>query len=210
MKGGQPATRALCAAVFLLLGGCAIGGASQTMTAPVAERDLLVEAARDVERTKWRAPEPAPVLAWITGGDDDRFTKSDAVAFYVNILPAAGRFNALLADADRKMADAERFHVVAVNAAAAPRVSTRDIALVEECIRALREQRDIYTAAAKKLEAAGDPVDDEQVDQMRRRFSNIVRALGDAADDLADRHAHTRSATFATPSRVIAGNSPEL
>ncbi len=212
MKGGQPATCALCAAVFFMIGGCAVGGGdrAQTMNAPVAERDLLAEAARDVERAKWPAPEPAPILAWITGDDKDRFTKSDAVASYVALLPVAGRFPALLADADRKLADAEQFHAIAVTAAAAPRVSTRDIALVEECIRTLREHRDIYAAAARELDDAGEPVDDEQVDIMRNRFSDIVRALSAAADELADRHAKDRSETFAAPGRVIAGAASEL
>ncbi len=212
MKGGQPAARAFCAAIFLLIGGCAVGGGQtpQTFKAPVAERDLLAEAARDVETTKWRKPEPAPVLAWITGGDGERFTKTDAVDSYVDLLPQTGRFPALLADADRKLADAARFHAIAVNAVSAPRVSLRDVAIVEECIRTLRDHRDIYAAAARSLEDAGEPVDDDEVDHMRGRFNDMVRALGAAADDLAKRRAKDRSATFAAPSRIVAGAASEL
>lgn len=195
----------MCAAVFLLLGGCAIGGGADVAApAPVAERNLLKEAANDVARTKWRAPEPTPMLAWITGDAKDRFTKSDAIAFYVDVLPEQGRFSALLADADRTLADAEKFHAIARNAVHAPRVTSSDIALVEECIRALREQRDIYTAAAENLEDAGERVDDAQIAQMRRRFGAVVRALGDAADNLAERHGNDRNATIAAPARVMA------
>ena len=192
------------------LGGCAIGGGAQDVTAPVVERDLLAEAARDVTRTKWRTPEPAPMLSWITGGAQDRFTKSDAIAFYIDILPEQARFSALLADADRTLIDAQRFYAVASNAADAPRVSAGDIAVVEACIRALREQRDIYTAAAEKLEDFGDYVDDQQVAQMRRRFGAVVRSLGDAADDLAERMGNDRNATIAAPAQVIADNAQDL
>lgn len=147
------------------------------------------------------------MLAWITGDAKDRFTKSDAIAFYVDVLPAQGRFSALLADADRTLNDAEKFHAVANNTVRAARVTSGDIALVEECIRALREQRDIYTAAAEKLEDAGDFVDDRQIAQMRRRFGAVVRALGDAADDLAERHGNDRNATIAASARVLADNA---
>lgn len=210
MKGGQPALRVLCAAVFLCLGGCAIGGGAEVITAPAVERDLLAEAARDVSRTKWRAPEPAPMLSWITGDGKDRFTKSDAIAFYIDVLPERERFSALIADADRTLFDAERLHSVAAASVDGPGVSSGDIALVEECIRALREQRDIYTATAGKLEDAGDVVDDQQVSQMRRRFGAVVRALGDAADDLAERHDEDRKAIVAAPARVVADNEHDL
>lgn len=212
MKGGQPALHALCAAVFLMIGGCAIGGGGSATTAnkvPATERDLLAEAAHDVEKADWPAPEPAPMLAFITGGGGARVTKSDAVAYYIDRLPDGGRFTTLLADAEAKLADAERFHQTAILTAEAPRISTRDVALVEECIRTLREHRDIYAAAADALEDAGDPVDDEAVDQMRRRFGDVVRALGDAADRLAERRDRDRS-TLAAPSRTIAGAASEL
>ncbi len=214
MKGGQPATRALCAVFFLMIGGCAIGGGAGV--APSAhkfqetQRDLLAEAARDVENAQWPAPESAPILAFITGGGGERFTKTDAAAYYVNRLPADGRFTALLADAEAKLGDAQHLHQTALLAVSAPRVSTRDISLVEECIRSLRDQRDIYSTAVKKLEDAGDPVDGDAVSLMRRRFAEIVRDLGDAADLLAERHANDRSSTFAAPSRTIAGAAPEL
>lgn len=214
MKGGQPASRALCAAVFFMIGGCAIGGGAGGGTsanfAPATERDQLAEAAQLVEKADWPAPEPAPMLSWITGGGGARVTKSDAVAFYVDRLPENGRFSALIADADAKLADAARFHQTALLTAEAPRVSARDVALVEECIRTLRDHRDIYAAAAHELEDAGDPVDDEAVDQMRRRFGDIVRALGDAADRLAERRDKDRSETFAAPDRTLAGAAPEL
>ena len=214
MKGGQPASRALCVAIFFLIGGCAIGGGAgggtATNKAPATERDLLAEAAQDVEKAHWPAPEPAPMLAWITGGGGSRVTKSDAVAYYVDRLPEGGRFPALLADAEAKLADAVRLHRAAVSTIDAPRVTARDIALVEECIRTLREHRDIYAAAADALDEVGDPVDDDAVDQIRRRFADIVRALGDAADMLAERRAHDRSATFAAPTRTIVDAASEL
>ena len=211
MKGGQPALHALCAAALLLLGGCAIGGGAMTANkAPVTERDLLAEAAQHVERANWPAPEQAPMFAFITGGGGERVTKSDAIAYYVERLPESGRFPALLADAEAKLADAERFHKTAVLTAQAPRVSTRDVALVEECIRTLREHRDIYTAAADTLDDYGDIVDDEAVDQMRRRFGDVVRALGDAADALAERHSRDRSSTFASPDRAVVGAASDL
>lgn|GEM_PF-5483259 len=211
MKGGQPAARALCVAAIFILGGCAIGGgAGKSVTAPVAERDLLAEAARDVEKTKWRAPEEAPMLAWITGDKDDRFTKSDAVAYYVDAIEDAGGVNALFADADAKLGDAARFHAVAMATIDAPRVTARDVALVEECIQTLRQQREIYAAAASKLEHAGATIDDEAIDALQYRFREMVRALGKAADDLADRYEKDRTATLAAPSRRVAGAASDL
>ncbi len=150
------------------------------------------------------------MLSWITGGAEDRFTKSDAVAFYVESLDRSGGFQTLIADADRKLADAARFHAVAVAAVDAPRVSARDVALVEECIQTLRQQRDIYAAAAAKLEHAGAPVDDAALDDMRDRFHAMVRALGVAADELAERYEKDRSETYAAPGRGLVSVAAKL
>ena len=150
------------------------------------------------------------MLSWITGGAEDRFTKSDAIAFYVDSLGRSGGFQTLLSDADRKLADAARFHAIAVAAVDAPRVSARDVALVEECIQTLRQQRDIYAAAAVRLEHAGAPVDDAALDDMRERFHAMVRALGDAADELAERYEKDRSETYASPGQTFAGVAAKL
>ena len=214
MKGGQPAFAAVFAAIFLVLGGCAIGGGAAPKIAktPVAERDLLSEAAKEVETVKWPAPEPTPIMAWITGGGKKgRFTKSDAAAFYVANLPATGaRFPLLLDDARDTLADAAALHQAALFTADAQRVSMNDIALVEEAIQTLRNHRDIYAAAARVLEKSGDPVDGDQFKIVQDDFATIIKLLGEAADDLADRHENDHSASYAAPDRIIPGNASEL
>lgn len=213
MKGGQPAAYGVVAAFFLALGGCSIGsGGTSVSSAPVAERDLLAEAVEQVETAKWPEPQSAPMMSWITGGGDkDRVTKSDAVFHYISVLsPSGARFDALMADAERKLVDARMLHEAALYTAEAPRVSMNDVTLVERAIQTLRQHRDIYTSSAKEIEKAGEPVDPVEIDRLRQSFSEAIRDLSDAADQLADRHDDDRSSTFAAPDRLLSGNPSDL
>lgn len=209
MKSGQPVARCAAAAIFLAIGGCAVGsGGADRAKAPIIERDLLAEAARDVEAAEWPAPKSAPLMSWITGGGGEaRFTKSDAVAFYVEKLqPSGAKFESLHFDARQKLSDAERLRQTAISAAEATRVSMNDITLVEDAIQALRDHRDIYAAAAKEIGKSGETVDEEMIDTLRRDFSAMIRELGKTADLLADRHDHDRSSTFAQPAHAQAAD----
>lgn len=214
MKRGQPTRWCVASVLCLFLGGCAIGSGSSNgiSKTPIAERDLLAEAAREVDKTVWPSPDGGSVFTWLTGGGgEDRFSKSDAVSFYVDMLsPADARFTSLMVDAQQKVAQAQRLNEIAVASLASSRVSMNDVVLVEDSIQALREQRDIFTAAARKLENDGEAVDDELVSEMRLSFLNVVRDLSDAADLLAERIDHDRSSVFAQPQRTITGSGSGL
>ncbi len=213
MKGGQPILCGLAAWLLLSIGGCAIGpaGADLASYEPVAERDLLAEAAQAVETAQWPEPESGPALAWLIGGGGERFSKSDAIDYYVDALtPAGARFHALALDADATLEKAARLHAVAASTADAARVSMNDVARVENAIQTLRQHRDIYWASAKALDKAGEPVDDERLSSLRRAFAQMIRDLGDAADALADRVQADRSSVYASPDRIIANRFSDL
>lgn len=214
MKGGQQRARVFCAAIFLTFGGCAIGGGSQTtpLSAPVVERDLLAEAASQVEEAKWPKPEPAPLFSWITGDrGSDRVSKSEAVAFYVeSLMPEPARFEALNIDVSNKIVQASYLHQLAMQTVEAPRVSMNDIAVVEQAIQTLREHRDIYVDAAKELNDAGEDIDSDEVKSIRQAFNDIISELADAADSLADRMDEDHSSTYAAPTPAIAAHFSDL
>lgn len=189
---------------FTLAGGCAVNPIfSQNETDPhvVAERDLLVDAARDVEAAPWPAPEPVSFVAMIAGASGEgRISRSDAVAAYVNGLHPAGlRFRQLAVDAETNLHAAQRLARMAQNAVAAPRVTMNDVVTVEGAIQTLRENRKIYTKAAHELEKLGEPVDGEKVDAIRTAYAEAIRNLGETADALAERIEKDRTETMATP-----------
>lgn len=218
VKSGQLGFRALSAAIFCILsailGGCAIGGKTQTATvsAPVVERDLLAEAASQVEVAQWPKPEPAPLFSWITGDrGDDRVSKSEAVAFYVDhLMPKQARFEALSNDVTGKLGQAGQLHRLAVETVDASRVSMGDIAILEQAIQTLREHRDIYVEAAKELDDNGEEIDAAEIKAIRLRFNDVIADLADAADLLADKIDNDLSSTYAAPAPSVANNLSDL
>ncbi|MEM8770592.1 MAG: hypothetical protein AAGD92_02975 [Pseudomonadota bacterium] len=203
---GQQTVRGLVAAAILVLaGGCAFKpmGGADIADAPVAERDLLAEAAEKVEVAQWPKPEPVPMMAWITGNRGDRVTKSDAADFYLASLSGDDRFPTLVSDATDKLRAAHALEEVALSTAQASRVSMNDIALVESAIQSLREHRDIYLGVAKQLRNEGEPAPDAVIADIRAAFADVISHLSKAADALADRLEHDRSSTYAQPNKSI-------
>ncbi len=195
---------------LFMVGGCAVSpvvSQNQSNAHVVAERDLLIEAARDVEQAPWPAPQQVSFVARIAGAaDDDRITRSDAAEIYVSGLQPAGlRFATLANDARANLVAADRLSLVASNAISSARITMNDVVTVEGAIQALRTNRKIYTSAVHKLEQIGEPVDDDEVDEIRTAYSVAIRNLGDAADALAERIEKDRTETIAAPSRMPAG-----
>ncbi|MEO1253191.1 MAG: hypothetical protein AAFW81_12700 [Pseudomonadota bacterium] len=177
----------------------------------MAEHDLLADAARQVENVEWPKPEPASLMTMITGGGGDRFTRDDAVNYYLNALgDAPSRFQNLRADADATLEAAAQLRDVAYLTAGAARVSMNDVALVETAIQTLRDHREIYAAAARQLEDDGGLVANADIDALRDQFTGAIRALSAAADRLAERVETDRSSTLAAPSPSIARSLPDL
>ncbi len=189
-------------AILSLTGACAVNPLASDNSfkmQTIAERDLLVDAARDVEAAPWPKPEPVSIIARITGGaEDDRVSHSDAVEIYVTALQPAGlRFERLSLDARDNLDAAARLSRIADNAIISPRVTMNDVVTVENAIQALREHRKIYTGAARQLEKLGEPVDEDQIDAIRTAYSASIRSLGNTADMLADRIEKDRTETIA-------------
>ncbi|WP_425407809.1 hypothetical protein [Hyphococcus sp.] len=195
------------AAVCLLFmaGGCAVGpilAENRSQPEIVAERDMLVDAARDVKATPWPKPQPVSIVARIAGaGDDNRVSRSEAVATYVNTLQPVGmRFQKLALDARRNLEAADRLSRIALNASASARVTMNDVVTVEGAIQALRENRKIYTSAAREIEQGGESVDSNEIDVIRTAYADVIRELGRAADALAERVEKDRTETIAARS----------
>lgn len=188
--------------IFAMAGGCAVSpvlSQKDSNTQIVAERDLLVEAAHEVETAPWPKPETVSLVARVTGAaDEDRVTRSDAIESYIGGLqPAGRRFERLASDARINLGAADRLSRIALNAVFSARVTMNDVATVENAIQALRENRKIYTGAAEELEKLGEPVDPAEVDAIRTAYSDAIRNLGEAADALAERIEQDRTETIA-------------
>ena len=212
MKRGAWRIRGLVALGFIFSAGCAVlpskSSSTSHLKAPVAERDMLADAARAVEAAPWPKPERVSLFARVNGGGKASVSRSDAIAAYVGDLqPAGARFARLEADARANLAAAERLNLAALQSAEAPRLAMNDVVLIEDAIRALRDHRDIYASAARELEKIGEPVDDERINMLRAEFRDAVKTLGDAADLLAERIKRDRSATFAGPDETTARRS---
>lgn len=206
VQAAKPFTGAFAAVVFIFISGCAVNPLSSASTADgdiVTERDMLAEAARAVETAPWPKPQSVSFVSRLTGAaEDDRVTKSDAAEIYaVALQPAGDRFAGLEADAMTNLAAADRLVSVAEHALSAPRLTSNDVAVVENAIQALRENRQIYVSAAHEIEKLGERVDDSALEAIRGSYTNAIRALGETADDLAERLDHDQSETYASPAR---------
>ena len=197
---------AFAATVLLLSGGCAVNPTTShadMKRVGTAERDMLADAALAVETAPWPKPQQVSFVSRISGAsDEDRITRSDAVAIYLNELqPAGNRFTQLAIDARANLVAAERLSRAAQGALAAPRLSMNDVTMLETAIQALRENRQIYTSVARQIEKSGEPVDEAQLDAIRTAYVEAIRALGQTADALADKIADDRTETLATPAK---------
>lgn len=193
----------------VLLSACATGSNhfSSHAAKPAVEREALKEAAAAVGETAWPKPETLSLGALLTGfisGDDDHVSKDDAVKAYVKTLAATDApAQNLLKDAEHHLAAAQRLAEAADAAAASVRPVASDIAIVETAIGELREQRDIYLAALKTLEKAGEPAPADNADDvLKTSFNEAIKTIGAAADRLADRVDNDRSETLAQPAAV--------
>jgi len=197
---GQLAAFAACI-LAISLSGCALQPKTiiATTEKPVAERETLVKAARVVEAAPWPKPENASMFSFLTGDDGkERVPKSDAVSHYVSSLtPEGRRFETLTRDAEQKLADAQGMRRAALLALDAQHLTMNDVALVEKSIQNMREQRSIFVEAADELGDVGEPVNEASLRTIRMRYSTVIKAMGDAADLLADKIADDDTTTFA-------------
>jgi len=204
LRGFRGVRLAGVAGILGMIGGCAIIPSQSHTThhaAPVAERDYLTQAVADVKAAPWPKPQSVSFISRMTGGGGaERITRADAVQSYLeNIQHTPDPMARLHLDAIANLAAAARLELAAMDALSAARLSMNDVAQLENAIIALREHGQIYVTAMKALDKTGLPVSDDAVDQLRDDYRAAIRALGDAADLLAERIEDDRSQTFATP-----------
>jgi hypothetical protein len=143
----------------------------------------------------------------IIGGGDKGLSRHDVVEIYVAALrPEGSRFYQLTADAKSNLAAAYQLERTAVQAAEAPRLSMNDVVIIEGAIQSLREQRQIFRAAAKALKKEGETINDDHLREIRDDYGLVIKSLGKTADMLADRIDEDVSATFARPDRGTVSN----
>lgn len=187
------------------LGGCSTvlfsdNGAAERSAA--VEREALIDAAAAVSRTKWPAPDDASWQARIAHLGSEHVSKSDAVEVYLASLGEGGaRYDLVLADAGEHLKAADGLARAAANAANSVRPVMADVSVVEDAIGDLRYTRDIYVECLKTLAKEGEPAPAGNVRALKSRFDDAIKALGDVADELADRVADDRTETFAGPPR---------
>lgn len=174
--------------------------------AGAAEREALREAAGEVAKSPWPKPSSSSLAERLAGGeaDEDKVSRDDAVKVYVASLKSAPSADILLmADADRHLEAARVLKAVAEEACDSPSPRLSDVALIEDAIADLRETRAIYVASVKKLDA-----DDDIADRIKDSFDEVLKDLGDVADQLAENAMKKNSEALAgSEARVAAGSN---
>jgi hypothetical protein len=186
----------------MCLGGCSTAVFSENRTSGrtvTIEREALVEAAAAVADTEWPEPQEeswGARLAGFIAGDDDA-GRAAAVKAYLASMPSGAAPQAVVfGDAARHLEAAAVLADAADAAALSMRPQKNDISVVESAITKLRENRDIYLAALKIIERAGEPVDEGAVRVLKADFNEAIKSVGAAADRLADSVARERNETF--------------
>lgn len=148
------------------------------------ERDALSAAAAAIAEAPWPKAEQASLIATMTGAADagEGVSRGDAADAYEALL--AGRIDpssALMEDAARHLEAARALAAACHVAVDAQRVDMEDVDLVERGIAALREARAIYVDVFERIDG-----EREARRALKRDFDDAARALGDAADRLAE------------------------
>lgn len=200
--------RRLAAATILAFSACACSTVikserSQGAKVTEADREALRAAAANVADAPWPKPTSSSLAERLAGmePEGDKLSRDDAVDAYVEALsekPDAE--NRLMADADRHILAARALNEVAEAACESAAPQMADVALLEDAIADLRETRAIYVASLKEID--GDKLNIELV---KRSFDDVIKTLGDVADDLANNAVKKNSRNFAGP-QTVAGS----
>lgn len=196
-----------------MVGGCSTVVFSQNQAEnrnAAIERDALVSAASAISETKWPQPRSASWTARLTGGSSDAslVSKDAAIEAYLKSLGAPpGRQTIVFSDAARHLDAANALVDAASLAAESIRPLMADVAIVEEAIGELRENRDIYLASLKELAHEGEMIDSVAVRALKAEFNEAIEAVGEAADLLAAKVSLDRTETVARSSVLNLGGS---
>lgn len=166
------------------------------------EREALRAAAAEVAQTPWPKPSSSTLADRLAGAPEDaeKVSRDDAVKAYAGRLRAApSAETVLMADAERHLEAARAMMKVAEETGAAARVRMSDVALIEDAIADLRETRAIYVACLKKIDA-----DDAAADRLKESFKDVIKDLGDVADDLAENAMKNNPAAQAPNATIVA------
>jgi hypothetical protein len=201
------AVRAIGLCCVLSIGACSTVIATEDgadASAMIEERAALKAAAEEARWAPWPRQDQASFADMIAGVDAseeaDKLSRDNVVDHYLAKLdPAPDAQAALLADARRHLIAAQNLRQVAMLAGDSPDPRLSDVAIVEASIASLRETRAIYAATLKKLKAERQVLDD-----LKDAFDGEIKALGDAADALAEAAMQRRSSEFAGPGVRVA------
>ncbi|NWG92084.1 MAG: hypothetical protein HXY21_06195 [Parvularculaceae bacterium] len=208
MKVLSSGFRRLAAAIILALsaGGCSTVIKSERAVVDKggeADRAALRAAAANVADAPWPKPTSSSLAERLAGAEPegDKLSRDDAVAAYVETLSETpDAENRLMADADRHILAARALNEVAKAACESAAPQMADVALLEDAIADLRETRAIYVASLKEID--GDKLNIELV---KRSFDDVIKTLGDVADDLANNAVKKNSRNLAGP-QTLAGS----
>jgi hypothetical protein len=166
-----------------------------------SERAALLAATRKVQETPWPRIEKASLSDRMVGAlfggdkqerDSNSVTRDEAVAIYVERLNRQpSPVSALMQDANQCLTNAR--HLAESGRVASTSITPRDndIALLEEAIGDIRQSRDIYLAAMKKLRNNGESLSRDEIKDMKHAFTQTIADLGITADAIHDKIAET-------------------
>ncbi len=190
-----------------LLSGCITIGANEQIALPDPE-DTIVQAkhtelatlAKALKDTPWPKAPVVSVSDRVLSGEASA-VKFDFVDNYLEVLThessatqtnpvAPSSKNTLssivLRDVETQLATAGKLADKARQFSRSRGLTNDDISIVESSILALRDNRRIFVETLKQLDSNGDPVEDDQIRSVKTAFINSGRALGAAADLMAD------------------------
>jgi hypothetical protein len=198
------ADRAIIAAAVFATAGCSTviktTGSESAVDAP--QRAALIDAARMTAQAPWPKPSSSSLAEVLAGGEQagPKVTRDDAIDAYVASLGASGEAKIrLIADVGRHIEAAEALKAAAEAACDTSASRLSDVSLLEDAISDLRETRAIYAASFKKI--GGEKF---AIEEVKRQFDDTLKALGEAADRMAETAVRKRTEYLANGAATLA------
>ena len=183
-----------CASVKVSLPGTAAKETPRHASANVSQRAALIKASSRLNETPWPTPTKTSAKEKMVGllfghkADENTVSEGQALDIYLADLTATSApGQKILKDADRSLMLAR--HVAEAGRLAATAYPPRrdDLIALEGAIGDIRQCREMYVAAMKKLRSDGAAISDRDIKEVKRAFTQTIRDVGMTANLLADR-----------------------
>ena len=200
-------------AAVALAAGCAsvkigTGDSSEVAAAPVkvyqaaakSERAILVDATYKIRQTPWPEVHEESLgdrMVGVLFGNGETNNKGvsqdQALEIYMRRLQLQPNpVRSLMRDADTSLSHARNLAETGRQAAHSIQPRAQDIDMLERAIGDIRECREMYLAAMKRMKNSGADITRQDMHELKQAFSQTIRDIGTTADLIHDHVAQAR------------------